>query len=545
MNTVKAKLNYKRTMLVGFAFFLILLFWQAYDTLIPKILTDKFGLSQTASGVIMAIDNVLALFMLPLFGALSDRCKSRLGRRTPFILIGTIIAALLFVGLSFTDHMQLTKLEAVSDYESRETLEYLYDYDYPVKGSGNGAYQIITPDGDRIILKDAISREEFTSITLQVPKVDSRTGEVVLDSSGQPKLTTNPLYTKYVIPARQAYAADATAKSPMTLIFFIVLLLAVLISMSVFRSPAVALMPDVTVKPLRSRANAVINLMGACGGILVLVLGIIFGTGRVDNDLMSYVPFFSTVSAIMLIALGIFMWKVREPRFVAEREAEESRLGISGNVEFPKKQEHTGKKSLLTRGEKISLILILASVVLWYMGYNAVSSKYSVYAGSELKLDYNLTLIVAQAAAIISYIPVGIISSKVGRKRAIIGGVVMLLTAFGSAVFINAQSPAIVMNLLFALAGVGWATVSVNSFPMVVELSSADTVGKYTGYYYTASMAAQTVTPILSGVFMDNLGLRTLFPYAAIFVGLSLLTMLFVKHGDTSMPRNRTEGGAE
>ena len=537
------KLNYKKTVYVGFAFFLILVFWQAYDTLIPKILTDKFGLSQTASGVIMALDNVLSLFLLPLFGSLSDKCKSKMGRRTPFILIGTVVAALLFVGLSFTDHMQLTKLDAVRDYENKETLEYLYDYDYPTKGSGNGEYQIVTPDGEKVMLRDAISREEFTSITLTVPKIDQRTGEVILDSSGNPKMTTNPLYTKYVIPARQAYAADATAKSPATLIFFIVLLLAVLIAMSVFRSPAVALMPDVTVKPLRSKGNAVINLMGALGGILVLGLGIVFGTGSAENDLMSYVPFFGAVSAVMLLSLAFFMWKVKEPRLVAEKEEEERRLGITDDGEEELPTAPSDKKGL-SRGEKISLMLILASVVLWFMGYNAISSKYSVYAGNVLKLDYNLTLMVAQAAAIVSYIPVGIISSKVGRKKAIISGIVILLAAVTSGIFMTDRSPAILMNIIFALAGIGWATINVNSFPMVVELSSSDTVGKYTGYYYTASMAAQTVTPVLSGVFLDNVGMRTLFPYSAIFIGLSLVTMLFVKHGDGRKP-DEVQGEAE
>ena len=530
------KLNYKKTVYVGFAFFLILVFWQAYDTLIPKILTDKFGLSQTVSGAIMALDNVLSLFMLPIFGSLSDKCRSKLGRRTPFILIGTIIAALLFVGLSFTDHMQLTKLDAVRDYDNKATLEFLYDYDYPVKGSGENSYQIVTPDGEKIMLQEEISREEFTSITLQTPKIDQRTGEVVLDKkTGEPKMTTNPDYTKYVIPARQAYAASATAQSPVTLIFFIILLLAVLIAMSVFRSPAVALMPDVTVKPLRSKGNAVINLMGACGGILVLALGIVFGTGNVKNDLMSYVPFFAVVSGIMLLSLAFFMWKVKEPRLVAEKEEEERRFGITDGDDDTDEDVARVRASAqrgLSKGEKISLILILASVVLWFMGYNAVSSKYSVYAGNVLKLDYNLTLIVAQAAAIISYIPVGIISSKIGRKKAIICGISILLAAVTAAIFMTDQSPAILMNVIFALAGIGWATINVNSFPMVVELSSSDTVGKYTGYYYTASMAAQTATPILSGLFLDHVGMHSLFPYAAVFIGLSLITMLFVKHGD-------------
>ena len=523
------KLNYKKTIFVGFAFFLICAFWQAYDTIIPKILTDKFGLSQTASGAIMAIDNVLALFMLPLFGSLSDRTKTRLGRRTPYILAGTLAASILFVGLSFVDNMQLTRLDAVSDYSSKQTLEYLYDYDYEIKGEGDGAYQLMDNDGNKFILKDEISREEFTSITLEVPKVDKRTGEVVLDKDGNPKMTTNPLYTQFVTPARQAYAWEMTAKSPITLIFFIVLLLLTLLSMATFRSPAVALMPDVTVNPLRSKANAVINLMGTAGGIIVLVLGIVFGTGSIYNDLMSYTGFFVSVSALMLAALIVFMWKVREPKLVAEKEEESRRYNIDESEEKPDGKTGSG----LTKGEKISLLLILASVVLWFMGYNAVTSKYSVYAGNELKLDYNLTLIIAQAAAIVSYIPVGIISSKIGRKKAILAGIAILFTAFALAVFMTSQSPAILMNLIFVLAGIGWATINVNSFPMVVELSRSGSVGKYTGFYYTASMAAQTITPVLSGFFMDNMGLRVLFPYAAVFVALSFVTMLFVKHGDS------------
>ena len=117
------KLNYKKTIFVGFAFFLICTFWQAYDTIIPKILTDKFGMSQSISGAVMALDNILALFLLPIFGAISDRCHSKLGRRTPFILIGTIIAAVVFVGLSFADNMQLSHLGDVASSDNTKVLE--------------------------------------------------------------------------------------------------------------------------------------------------------------------------------------------------------------------------------------------------------------------------------------------------------------------------------------------------------------------------------------------------------------------------------------
>ena len=133
------KLNYRRTLFVGFAFFLICAFWQAYDAIIPKILTDKFGMSQANSGIIMALDNVLALFMLPLFGAISDKCRSRLGKRTPFILFGTLAAAILLAVLSLADGMQLRNLAAVRGMDTPEALETLYDYRY--------GDTLMTPDG--------------------------------------------------------------------------------------------------------------------------------------------------------------------------------------------------------------------------------------------------------------------------------------------------------------------------------------------------------------------------------------------------------------
>lgn len=530
------KLNYRKTLCVGFAFFLICAFWQVYDTIIPKILTDKFGMSQTLSGAIMALDNVLALFMLPLFGALSDRCRSKLGRRTPFILIGTIVAAVAFVGLSFVDSMQLTRLSDYAPADNVAALERIYDYEYEKKTDKDGTiYELVTGEGEKFVLKEKFTREQFTSITQKVE---------VTDKNGNQKLKTNDVYSNYVVPARQAIAHDMTLKSPSTLIFFMGLLLIVLLSMAVFRSPAVALMPDVTIKPLRSKANAVINLMGSFGGILVLVLGMVFKTGDAANDMMSYIVFFAIVAAIMIGALVIFMVTVNEPRMVREMHEESRRLGIEEDKD-DENATATGDRKL-TRGELVSLLLILASVVLWYMGYNAVTSKYSVYADKVLAKDYNMTLIIAQAAAIISYLPVGMISSKLGRKKTILAGVGILLVSFGGAAFMRQDSPTLLMNVLFALAGIGWATINVNSFPMVVELSRGGDVGKYTGFYYTASMLAQTVTPVLSGFFLD-IRMTLLFPYATVFVLGSFITMLFVRHGDSKPipPKSRLEALSE
>ena len=418
------KLSYKTTFFVGFAFFLICAFWQAYDNIVPKILTDKFGMSQSSSGLIMGLDNVLALFLLPLFGTISDRSHFRRGRRTPFILFGTIAAVIAFLALSFADLAQLRQLDAVA-IDNPTALETLYDADLTV----------LQPNGREVELQQALTEEEFTDIALGSAD-----------------------WANYVTPARQAYARQVTDAHPAPLIFFMILLVLTLLSMSTFRSPAVALMPDVTPKPLRSKANAVINLMGAAGGILVLVLGMVFRTGAPENALMSYLPFFLIVAAIMVISLLLFLMKVDEPRLTRQMHEQSVRFGLGDEPE----EAQPGRK--LTRDERRSLLLLLASVALWYLGYNAVTSKYSVYAGSVLNLDFNLTLIIAQAAAIVAYLPVGLLASRIGRKKCILGGVVLLGASFLVASFMRSGSSMALMSVLFALAGVGWATINVNSF---------------------------------------------------------------------------------
>ena len=408
------KLNYKRTILVGFAFFLISAFWQAYDTIVPLILTNKFHMEQTYSGIIMSLDNIFAVVLLPIFGTLSDKTLTKYGKRTPYITFGTVVASFFLILLGFT-----------------------------------------------------------------------------------PKL-----------------------------VLFILVLLGSLLAMATFRSPAVALMPDVTVKPLRSKGNAIINLMGTAGGMLVLGLGIVFKTSAAGKT--DFSVYLITVSVVMIAALVVFLLTVKEPLWAAEAEAENEKLDKENA-----KVEEAKVVGKLSRGELISLVLILASVALWYIGYNAITSKYSVYASEVLKVPYTVTLLVAQGAAIVSYIPVGIVASKLGRKKTILAGVLMLGVAFASASFIKEGVNPIVMYMLFSLAGIGWATINVNSFPMVVELAKNGDVGKYTGFYYTASMTAQIVTPILSGFLIDKIGWHVFFPYAAIFVGCAFVTMFFVKHGDS------------
>ena len=450
------KLNYKRTLLVGMAFFLISAFWQAYDAIIPLILTNHFGLPQTASGAVMSIDNVLAVFMLPIFGAISDKVNTKMGKRTPFILVGTIVAVIAFVALTLIDNYQLARIATFS----------------------------FMPEASE--LSDPVVREWM---------------------------------------AERMWSL--TVENPLPLVGFIATLLVMLIAMATFRSPAVALMPDVTVKPLRSKANAIINLTGTAGGILVLALGMVFATSK--KLYMSYTGYVIAVISIMLVGLIVFLLCVQEKKWAAEMEAESERLGLNT---VSSDTDSTERK--LSRPELVSLLLILASVALWYIGYNSITSKYSVYATTVLGFDYNLTLIIAQGAAIVSYIPVGIISSKLGRRKTILGGVVILATAFLAGHFITPDIHPAVMYPIFILAGIGWASINVNSFPMVVELARGGDVGKYTGYYYTASMAAQIVAPILSGALYDSIGMREVFfLFGTLFVAFSFVTMFFVKHGDS------------
>lgn len=587
------KLNYKRTLLVGFAFFLICVFWQAYDTLVPLMLTNKFGLDQTWSGVIMSLDNILALFMLPLFGALSDRKDTRFGKRTPFIFIGTICAIVCFMGLTLVDNAQLSKL---SDGDN----SLYWSNGYVVE---NKEYQSVTNKGvpkeysvhdyAAQILKgknfDELTETEKTEVKnwyvgldydqYYVYNVQDNTYKALkTEKDANGKLTYlyqdgSPLedgirkinaYTSVVSSAESQFAKSVSANNAYLMVIFIIVLLLTLVSMATFRSPAVALMPDVTLKPLRSKANAIINLMGTAGGIVVLGLGMVFQTGAVKNQMMSYTWFVSAVCGIMAIALVVFIFTVKEKKWNTEMlegqaalDAEEAQPQ-DGKNEPTEASADDGEKTVtasvstnkLPKDKLRSLILILASVALWFIGYNAITSKYSVYALNELNKDYNATLMIAQVAAVIAYIPVGLVASKIGRKKTILIGVAMLTAAFGGAIFINSSSPTWLMWILFALAGIAWATINVNSFPMVVELAQGNDIGKYTGYYYTASMAAQVVTPILSGALMDAVGsMRILFPYATLFVALAFVTMIFVKHGDSrpEQPKSKLEmlGGAD
>lgn len=445
---METKLNYKRTFLIGLAFLSICSFWQMYDNIIPLILQNTYHLGETMTGAVMALDNVLAIFLLPVFGMLSDKVHTKLGRRMPFIVAGTILAVI---------------------------------------------FMMLLP---------------------------------MIDNAEKARWSTGESFSNQVI--------------------FLAVLFFILVSMGLYRSPAVALMPDVTPNHLRSRANAVINLMGAVGGVYALIMiKVLVGKGETPD----YLPLFASIAAVMVIAVGILVITIRENKLREEVEKAEAAntekveekaiaegVEAVGEIEAVADTEQsgvTGKVKGMPKEVKRSMYFMLASIFLWFTAYNAVTTAFSRYTKVVWKMEggsFANCLMVATVAAIFSYIPIGSISAKIGRKKTIMGGVLLMAACYGAAIFAREYHP--IVNVAFALIGVAWAAINVNSYPMIVAMSSGSDVGKFTGTYYTFSMAAQILTPVLSGFLLENVSYNTLFPYALFFSLMAFLTMTQVRHGD-------------
>lgn len=424
------KLNYRRTFLIGLAFLSISAFWQMYDSIIPLMLQNTFHLGETVTGTLMAMDNVLAIFLLPLFGSLSDRTDTKIGKRMPFIMGGTLLAVTFLILLSAADRR-------------------------------------------------------------------------------------------------------------VSLIMFIAVLFLLLLSMGLYRSPAVALMPDLTPNRLRSKANAVINLMGAVGGVYaLLMIKLLVGAGERPD----YLPLFMSIGGLMLMAVAVLFLTVKEKKAamqMAEEEASATEASAmteaaTAEIKDAAKQINAAGKTIMPKEVKRSMIFLLVSIFLWFMAYNAVTTAFSRYTRVVWHMEggsFADCLMVATVAAILSYIPIGNIASKAGRKKTIMAGIVLMSLCYLAAVFAGVYHP--VINIAFAIIGVGWAAINVNSYPMIVEMSKGCDIGKFTGTYYTFSMAAQIFTPIFSGFLLENVSYRTLFPYAFVFSTLAFLTMTQVRHGDS------------
>ncbi len=415
------KLNYRSTAYIGFGFFSILMLWQIYNTYTPiflgRLLSSEGIIdSQDAPlvGFIMALDNFFALFMLPLFGILSDRTRTRFGRRIPYIMFGMLASAILF---------------------------------------------------------------PFIAV---------------------------------------AYLLSSLAG-------VIIMMLMILIIMNIYRNPAISLMPDVTPKPLRSRANGIINLIGYVGAILGGGLVFLFGE-QVDNPMVTLYPFL-IVSGFMLVAMIVLFIKIKENKLVDEAK-DDMIIGETMSQTIAE----VGENKPLSKRDKKNMWLILVSVFLWFAAFNAIETFLSTYSETVLG-DVGLAGIITIAlvlSSMITFVPAGFLASFIGRKLSVIIGLVIMFTGLAIVMSLNAIGVFFFIGIIFS--GIGWAMINVNSYPMIVEMSHKNNVGKYTGFYYTSSMLAQSFTPIVAGLAIARIdNYRVLFPYSAILVFMAFIVFFFVK----------------
>ena len=621
------RLDYAQTFKVGFAFAIIMIFWTAYDFVVPLLLEHAYGLSNTVRGLIMGLDNLLSLFMLPLFGKLSDNAKGKLvkkyGRRTPFIVIGTLASVILMVFVPVSTLGQQQKAmekenyylaQRVDDEFMNERLTEFWekggnyaDRDYmAINHIDREQFLAIRYDANFTATKaflgmlgDTTYKYNGEEVALDAEVDRAKLGYTLHDWNDDDRYTyddirrSNENYDKFAATGMNTWISDQiyeqvtnTAEGHKSIAIYMVILLLVLIAMATFRSPAVALMPDVTPKPLRSQGNAVINLCGGVGGaIAFLIYTVVLFGERLEN----YVIIFASVAGGMLLLLAGFLAFVREKKMVdrcheickeygitdedeaAAEAAEEKALADEapeGNVladedaaeerkeeispevlemakaktrKLRSPKEWWEAKSGSERAKFISFLLILGSIFMWFMGYNAVSSNLSVYTTKALNLDAGVASIISgisMGISAIAFIPVGYMAAKLGRRKTIMIGLAMAIVSFlliyaSVKPDANALKPAALFALFYLISGFGLIIINVNTLPMVVELSTDSTVGQYTGYYYVATMSAQAVTPMFAGLVMDNISDRGLFIYSAIFIALSIILMACVKHGDS------------
>ena len=457
---VALKLNKKRTFIIGFAFFGILLLWQVYDSWCPKFLEllfmESLGTSdneevQYLVGIMMAMDNLAALILMPIFGRLSDKTHTKIGKRMPYILIGTFVCAVSFPFIPVLFHFH-------------------------------------------------------------------------------------------------------------NLAGVIAMMAIVVIFAMMYRNPAVALMPDLTPKPLRSKANGIINIMGYIGGAFATLVGIVFVLSnylgpnndtwfsRKGNIWIVEAPFL-VASILMLISAAVLFFAIREneleAKLAAELEEGEKEAAVVDSV------EHDDERPM-SKANLIMLLLILAAEFFWFMSDNGIGTFMLNYSTNFLgaKTSSNMIMvIIGGAGSVIGFSIGGFIAGKIGRKWTIVIGLgITLLGLISWLLFQNLLGKGAYiastgfyafpwyLYLVWGLKGFGMSLVHLNSFPMVVELCSKKKVGQFTGYYYASSMAAQTVTPTLLGLLLraDNIDWSFLPIYAIIATAISLIIFFFVKNVKTN-----------
>lgn len=416
-----AKLDYRSVALASLPFMGMISFWQVFDGIVPKMLTGTFGLDNTVTGAVMAIDNVFGLFLLPLFGILSDRCGSRLGRRTPFILVGSAIAC------------------------------------------------------------------------VAVPLI-------------------------------------AVANGMANLPFFIFSILLTLLAICMYRTMTVAVVADITPRPLRTKADSIEKIVGYAGtGVMLVAIAVMVPAG--DNP--NYLPLFLLQAFFILGSAVVYAVRVREPELVQKMHDQSLRMGIEeSEINTDDSPEAGGRAKITDRGVLFSVAMILAATFFYYMSYNAMTTNISRYADLFFNMgggSYAIINIVTIVGALASYVPLANLSLKIGRKKvALLTGVIMVACP---AVIWAAPGFTPALYLVFLAMGVALGGVDLCVYTMLLEVVDANSVGRYSGYYYTVSMAAQVVTPILSGMVMD-VAPSMLFGYITLMGVFLLVALVATRHGD-------------
>ncbi len=460
------KLNMKRTMLIGFAFFGILLLWQVYDSWCPTFLQELFknamypGFDAMAEaeqaqatksvqylvGIMMAIDNLAALILLPIFGRISDKTHTKIGKRMPYILVGTFVCAVAFPFIPVLFH-----------YNS--------------------------------------------------------------------------------------------------LIGVIIMMAVVVLFAMMYRNPAVALMPDITPKPLRSKANGIINIMGYIGGAFATVVGIVFvlsqylGTA-VDkegnlkphtwqfNNIWAIEAPFLIASVLMLVSAVVLFVTIKENKITEEVKDDMARGELEAEV-----VDAVSEDQPMTKANKRMLLFILGAEFFWFMADNGIGTFLVNYTLNFLKTDSSYAMIntiVGGVGSVLGFAVGGIIASKIGRKWTVIGGLSLTVLGYALWALLTFTIPGLAgsgtfpffIYIVWFLKGLGMSLVHVNSFPMVVELCPNSKIGQFTGYYYASSMAAQTITPIALGalLFAPSFGWEFVPVYGLVCVAISLTLFFFIKN---------------
>ncbi len=407
---IQERFTWPRTFLLGSGFLGVSVIWALYNLYIPIFLKDTFQLSSTAIGFIMTIDNIFAIVLLPFLGALSDRTRTRLGRRRPYILVGSILAAAFFILIPFSLAKEILALMMVT-----------------------------------IILMN--------------------------------------------------------------------------LSMALFRSPVIALMPDITPSRFRSQANGIINAMGAVGSLMVY-----FG-GKPLYDRNIALPFY-VGGLVMLAACTLVVIFIREPE--PEGKPAEKTAPLSDTW-----KELVANVRDVFSGEK-SLLLILVSILFWFIGYNTLETFFISYAKYQLGIPestgglifggFSLTFLLTAIAA-------GFLGSRFGRRNTIRAGLVLLLVIIVASLFFKDFWPLII---LFVIGGFGWALVNVNSLPMVVDMTVAEKIGGYTGLYYLFSQAANIIAPPVAGALIDLFGYASIMVFSCVMFLAAILVVSFVKRGEAA-----------